>query len=460
MDIYGSRRVPYLSRYNYFHEFHHILAWGVVVGMIEGNFASIVVAKTFHGSNLLIAIASATPMAMHIVSLFWGAICVGRRKLGIFTFCTTGTALALASVAMTPDVSYGGWLFVLQMAAAQFFQSGAVTVRSALWKSNYPLESRGQIAGQLQIARAVTRLGSVALIAFLFDADPQRYRWIYPGVAIIGGLGVLALTRMRVRGEVSELSRMHRGEKREGALTERASMTRIMSSSHVLTSAVHVLKIDVRFRKYCIAQMFAGVTNLLVRAVIVVVLTQQILAGMGRAYWLSTVLLEILPMLLMLSTMRACARYYDRAGVVRFRTVQMVGWIVAIFFGMCACLAIENLDAFGPQALLWSVICMAVFGIVRGICLGGGSIAWNLGHLHFADHDDAEVYMGIHVSLTGLRALIIPMLGMQLWSWIGSGVWLISMACGLLAIYFFRSLDREDRKSNISPGGVAKIKPS
>ena len=446
MDIYGLKRIPYLSRYNFFHEFHHILAWGVVVGLIEGNFASIIVAKTFQGSGFLISVASATPMAMHVVSLAWGAYCVGRRKLRIFTFCTTGTALTLASVAMTPDATYGGWLFVLQMAAAQFFQTGAVTVRSALWKSNYPLRDRGKIAGRLQKARAFTRLLSVALIAFVFDYDPQSYRWIYPAVAIVGLVGVLCLQRMRVRGEVGELRRIHRGERGHGVLTKPVSTLHILSTSHIFKSAIHVLRKDAHFRNYCIAQMFAGITNLMVRAVIVVIVTQQVLSGMESGYWLSMAVLELLPMLLMLATMHASAQYFDRSGVLRYRSIQMVGWLLAIFFGMCGTLAIEHIDGVGPLALLISIGCFTLSSIFRGICLGGGSIAWNLGHLHFARDDDAEVYMGIHVSLTGLRAMFIPMTGMFLWSWIGWWVWLVSMASGLLAVYCFRALEKNDQK--------------
>ncbi|NOX59030.1 MAG: hypothetical protein GXP29_09260, partial [Planctomycetes bacterium] len=435
----------FLSRYNYFHEFHHILAWGVVVGMIEGNFASVVVAKTFHGSGFLISIASAAPMAMHIFSLFWGSICVGRRKLRIFTLCTTGTVIALASVAMTPEGNWAGWLFVIQMAAAQFFQTGAVTVRSALWKSNYPPSERGQIAARLQVARAVTRMFSVAMAALVLDANPTSYRWIYPCVAVVGGVGVWCLQRLHVRGEASELRRIHSGAGRIASLTKPASVTRIVSTTHVLRSAVHVLKKDRRFRQYCIAQMFAGATNLLIRAVLVAIVTQRMLVGMDRAYWVSTVLLEVLPLLLMLATMHASARFYNRVGVVRFRVIQMLGWIVAILFGLFGTLAIEHLDDLGPRALLVAVGCFAGFAIVRGICLGGGSIAWNLGHLHFAERDDAEVYMGIHVSLTGLRAMVMPMAGMALWAWIGWWVWLVSVVLGIIATYCFMALERDDR---------------
>ena len=45
LDLLGSRSLPFLSRRNYRIEFYHLLFWGVVAGVIEGNIGSIVVAK-------------------------------------------------------------------------------------------------------------------------------------------------------------------------------------------------------------------------------------------------------------------------------------------------------------------------------------------------------------------------------------------------------------------------------
>ena len=146
LDLFGVRRVPFLARSNYYFEMQHLLAWGVVVGLVEGNFASVVAAKTFGGSDLLVLIAATTPVAAHLASLLWGMFCIGRRKIRVFSACAAGVVLFTGSVGATPAVQWGGWVFVTQMAAAQFFMSGVITARSALWKSNYPPAVRGQVA--------------------------------------------------------------------------------------------------------------------------------------------------------------------------------------------------------------------------------------------------------------------------------------------------------------------------
>ena len=40
-----------------------------------------------------------------------------------------------------------------------------------------------------------------------------------------------------------------------------------------------------------------------------------------------------------------------------------------------------------------------------GVARGGGSLAWQLGHNDFARADQLSAYMGIHVTLTGVRGL-------------------------------------------------------
>jgi hypothetical protein len=48
--------------------------------------------------------------------------------------------------------------------------------------------------------------------------------------------------------------------------------------------------------------------------------------------------------------------------------------------------------------------------LVLGLGIGGGMLAWELGHHDFASRQMANLYMGIHATLTGIRGLIAPFL--------------------------------------------------
>ena len=447
MDLFGARRVPFLSRRNYLCEMQHILGWGVIAGLVEGHFAAVVVAKTFGGGETLITVAVTTPVAAHIASMLWGMLSVGRPKVSLFTIATAGVVLLVGSVALTPaSTSWGGWVFVSQMAAAQFFMTGAVTLRAALWKSNYPQYVRGQVAARLQIVRAMTRVFAVAAAAMVFDADPMSYRWVYPVSALVGLVAIRYLRRIHVRGERGELRRLSAvpssGAEDSGGLVARSSLRAMLSPRHILTTGWRVLRSDGRFRRYCVAQFLAGCANLSVRGVAVAVIANHLLVDMTSAYWMSAVLLDVLPMLVLVASMSRFAHYYDRVGVVRFRVVHGLFWSTSILLGCCGTLAVVYADALGPYSVLLGVGLFSLFALGRGLCYAGGSIAWNLGHLHFAKADEAEVYMGIHVSLTGLRGLLLPGLGMLLWAVVGWWVWVVALFFSLASLASFKALER------------------
>ena len=186
MDLLGIRGLPYLSRRNYYYEFNYLMPWALLAAMVEGNLASVVVAKTFSGSDFLVAAAQASPVGALLFSMVWGMLCVGRPKLRLASLFGAAVALCAATVILTPHSTRGGILFVVQMACAQIFLSGVVTVRSALWKHNYPPHARGKITARLQSVRMLTSVIVLAGASALFDHDAGLYRYVYPAAAASG----------------------------------------------------------------------------------------------------------------------------------------------------------------------------------------------------------------------------------------------------------------------------------
>jgi hypothetical protein len=382
---------------------------------------------------------------MFTTSLLWGALCVGRRKIALMTLCTSGVAMALASVAATPDNPAGGWCFVIQMAAAQFFSTGVITIRTALWKSNYPVHVRGQVIARFQMIRAVTGMAAVLGAARIFDVWPDGYRFVYPGIAAVGIIATILLRRIRVRGEVREITRIRAAVDTAGV---RAVSPWEVLKPHVLVrEAVHIFRNDPRFTHYCAALMSAGIGNLLVRAVVIKIICDLMLADLGvglRAYATSVILLDVLPKVVMLGSLGRLGRWFDRIGVVRFRVTNGIFWLTSIVTGTLGTIVVVHADYFGGQALFWAILLFAVRSIAMGVAYAGGSLAYNLGHLHFAEPDRAEIYMGIHVTLSGLRGLTMPGIGLLLWAWIGWPVWLIATVFSAAGILGYAALARRE----------------
>jgi len=443
MDLIGAAGVPYMARRAYVIEIRHFLFWGLFAGLVEGTVSAVVVSKTFAASWLLITIVQATPAFANLVSLWWGALLVGRRKLPVFLAVAVASVAVTLSVVLTPHSPLGGWIFAAQICLSRVFMSGVVTARASLWKSNYPRSHRGRITANLQIVRTLMSLPVILGAGSLFDWSPEAYHWFYPVVALVGAVGLLVLRGEKVRGEERTMAEREANDASpiaDAGVFTPFSLVALISPHRMLGRMRQALREDRRFARYCRAQMCIGTANLMVMPVNTILLTQVL----HLSYTTSNTLLDLVPRLITVLMLPVWARLFDRVGVLRFRVVNSLCWCGSLFFcGMGAVLAEYGGGGMIP---LTGVLAIYLFGrIFEGLAQSGGAIAWNIGHLHFAEDDKAELYMGIHVSLTGLRGLIAPFLGSALYMLVGWWVFMIGVGVCGLGFMIFSRLAREER---------------
>lgn len=426
-----------MSRANYRAEFLHTLGWGVFAGMVEGNTSSIVVAKTFHADDFLVAVVWATPMLANVLSLLWGAVLRGRRRMPLFVALASAAMLSVMSIGLTPARAgdWAGWLFAAQIGLARIFVAAIVNVRSSLWAMNYPGESRGRITGRLQSLRFSMALPTATGVSLLFDANPDHYRWMYPLFSLVGLLSLLPLRRMRVRGERSELRRLAQRRAANGD----AAATGVVAN---LRESARILREDRPFARYCTAQHMLGSANFMVDPVLNVVIASTLKFN----YLSSILLLDIIRNLVLLFSVPAWSRHFDRVGVLHFRVRNTLFWMGSTGLAAMTLLLISRGGTAGTAA----VAVLVVSRVLNGIGRGGGAIAWNLGHLHFADAHNADLYMGIHVALTGIRGLLMPFIAVLLNAWFGWWSLVVATLFNLAAVVMFMRLAGE--KSQLGSG--------
>jgi hypothetical protein len=66
----------------------------------------------------------------------------------------------------------------------------------------------------------------------------------------------------------------------------------------------------------------------------------------------------------------------------------------------------------GDAHLLWPA------SIILGGAYAGGHLGWNLGHNDFSSDGTASHYMAIHVTLTGMRGLIMPLIAVGFYQYL------------------------------------------
>ncbi len=455
LDVFGARSLPFLTRRNYVHEMLHISPWSLLAGVLEGQFGAIVITRTFQGGAFLTAIAVAAPLAALTFSLHWGLLCQGRPKIRLYTNLCMATVLLSGLLGLVPVGPVGAIWFLLQMAAAQILLAGVVTVRSAMWKANYPQLSRGRITARLQAVREFGMVVSSMAAAWLSDVDSSAYTYVYPTAALAGFVGIHFLSRIHIRGEASEL-RDSRRRREAGLAPDKARAAQLISPGFILRSGMRVLHEDRRYATYVAAQLFVGLSNQLTMAVIVMLISRDMAAYVGldggSAYWFSTALVVGLPKLFLLGTIGRWGRLFDRLGVIRFRVINVACWLGSVVFELFAVLVLLGAEGIGPSATVMLASLLVIRGAFNGLGMAGGRLAWNIGHLHFAQGEEAEVYMGIHVSLTGLRGVVAPVLGMFLWQVMGWQLWTLAIGLSIASLVTFHHMARQEA-AQAAPGG-------
>lgn len=426
------------------------MLWNVLAGLVEGRFGAIVVSKTFGAGPLLVAIATATPTASYIFSVYWSLLLTHAPKLRVQALFIIGCAAASAGAGLAPRSSAGAIYFVVAMALAQVFLAGVLTLRPAIWQVNYPSHARGQITARLHAATLFSSTVVSLAVAPLCDRNPSAYRWILPACAIAALLSLPWLRRMRLRGErraprarASDAS-LDVADSSSDAHHPRPLSLRELSPLRMSARMREVFRHDRPYARYLSAQTFLGLSNLMVMAVLTVMVTREVDAWGGNVYWVGTVLFVAMPRLLTWGTLRQWGGLFDRVGVLRFRVVNCWFWTAAAALGLLGEWSMRFQDRLGVAYPVVMMSCFGLQSIAYGLGMGGGKVAWSIGHLHYARGAKGDLYMGIHVTLTGMRGTVAALLGVWVWEWMGWGVWVLALCFMAVATVMFWRIAREE----------------
>ncbi len=395
----------------------------VAFTLLEGGIVGVIAAKIYEVPPWVLAVITAAPMFGNLSSYFWNQLANARTKVRFANVVQSLTVCCVMAIALAPTNHWGATLLVASMILSRVLMAGILTVRSVVWSLNYMRTVRARTTGRLQIITSLITVVISSLVGPLLDADPASFRWVYLTGALVGVVGIYFFSRVQVVGEKRHrvLERRTQGQK---------ARTRM--------GFIQILREDPHYARYQTAQFLAGFGNMLIEAPLVYLVTRNLAAS----YTVSIAITMVIPFAFSVVTLPLWARYLDRVHVAEFRAHQSILWVVS-------------------QILLWlgalwgSLPWLVLSRLLLGIARGGGSLAWQLGHNDFARRDQLAAYMGIHVTLTGVRGATAPFMGMLLylgWSdiaWLpdyqGMHSLLFLLAAGLSILSWrgFRSLQRE-----------------
>jgi drug/metabolite transporter (DMT)-like permease len=199
-----------------------------------------------------------------------------------------------------------------------------------------------------------------------------------------------------------------------------------------------ILREDPLYRRYMACMMVLGTGNLMFMAPLILIMNREL----GMTSFSQIIVTAALPTLIVPLSARYWSRVLARDHVIGFRQRNSRWYVLAIAVALAGVL-LET------EWILWAA------AVVLGMAIGGGMLGWNLGHNDFAPEERVGDYLGLHVSLTGLRGLIAPLIGVCCYGVLefidpGLGRWsllvpLTLTACGSIAFWKFHRDHQRNR---------------
>ncbi len=445
---FSPSRVPAMARHNYRRELIGAGAFPFVLVLFEGSVLSVLVRIGFEGQvpnallNAVSAFIGVVPALANLSSFFWVRLAHGKHKIraiGRIHLIMLGAALL-----MMPAPRNEAGLIMIAAAAlcARFCWAGFTTIRSTVWRNNYRAGVRARITGRFAMV-GPTLIALLALALGLgidaagrsewladrlrggWELDPAwtLFRLAIPLGVVVAVVGVLAWRGIRVRGH-RRLIRLER----ETSDAETPSFNPWQMRG--------VLLRDKDYDKFMTAQLLLGLGNIMSFSLLAIVMRESFEAG----YFRSLIVTTAISLLVMPMAVPFWAKLLDGMHIARFRAIHSWVFVVALAVLFVACWT----RTFWP---------LYVFAALRGVAFGGGALGWTLGHLDFAGEHNASSYMGVHVTLTGVRGVVAWGCGVALYqgleAWMpGTGIWVFVVCWTLttLGALGFVALSRDLRK--------------
>ncbi len=366
-----------------------ILPWGLLglaLGLVEGATAAVLVKQHFAGVaprfavNIAVALVSGAPAFSNVLSFVWANLAHGRARVQLMVLLQALFAVLVGCVSFASRAAGGLVLTVLSVVAARVVWGGILTVRAAVWSANYPRNVLARITGRIVIVNSIAVAASAAMVGWALEASAIEARWLYGAGALAGVAGAWLYRAMRVRREFQLLA------------AETASAA--PSEPFSLRMLTQILKEDPAYREYMVWMGIFGGGTLMLTAQLVLVFSEQLHLKSA----LQIALLAVVPLITQPLFLPWWARLFDGSHVVRFRSRQ--GWAI-VLASAAMCLGVFA----ASQPLLW------LGAVLLGAAQAGANLGWNLGHNDFASMGRAQHYMGVHVTLTGVRGGLAPPAG-------------------------------------------------
>lgn len=377
---------------------------------LSTQFASFVALKSLGATQTQAIMVSVAMPVSNLLAILWPGM-MARRSRVMFAFWSDLAALlCLIPMALVTSPVY----FIAFVFLSVVLRSPSITALAGIIRDNYEPESRGRTLGIINSAM----LGTMALSGFIFgrilDGDLTAYRYLFPLSALLGVVAIMGVRR------IPEQDPSERHYRRYPSVFD---LFRIFRS-------------DRDYLHYQISFFFFGFAVWMFNSLLPLYLAETLQVNYNKGALALVVLTFGIPVI----TGPLWGMVIDRFNLLLVRGVLNLIW------SMCPLIIF----------LFNSIEAVLIGQAIVGFVTGGGKLIWTLGVNVFAAKDDVPSYMSVHQTLTGVRGILAPIIGLALARFFGTAevlnyrfvfaiCWIIMIIAGVYMLWESQVMKKRGR---------------
>lgn len=384
---------------------------GIVRGILIMN--EFVFIKTLDGTDYQLSVLFQFSMVLFVFLIFFNEFLkrIQNKKL-LLRLTALLTQLPLLLTLLFPDASresMPGYYHYIFLGIFLVYYSGTLITYPTInlfLKNTYQHENFGKLYSYAETVKKIMLLLSTFFFGLVLDADQNLYKIMYLVMAICGTTSLFLLSNIPYK----------RAQKPP---PKKTIMESVRGS---IKNMIDIVKKNIPYRHFEIGFLLYGFAFMSTKSVISIFFAKGLdlnytsIAFYNNAY-------NVLAIILLPLMGKVIGNMDPRNFAVRTfgaLAMFMVFLIVTIIFPF----HIE----IGKFDLYYFLIIAMVF---HGIFAATMSLLWYIGSAYFCKADEADIYQSIHLSLTGVRGLFAPIIGIFFYKIGGFG---FSFALGAISL--------------------------
>lgn len=389
---------------------------GIVLGILALN--EFVFIKSLRGSDYQLGFLFQFSVVVFVFLIFFNEFLKkirNRKKLLRVTALITRIplfALILfprSEEAMSGDSIYH-YIFLLIFLTYYFASPVIFPTINFFLKTNYRHHNFGKLYSWATSANKIVMIIVTFLYGLLMDYDNYAYVYIFPIMALLSIISIFTLSNIKYQED----------------LTENESKKILTSIKESALNLFSIIKTNKAYRHFEAGFMLYGFAFMISITVITIFFERTLhlnyssVAFYKNSYYVIAII--ILPFF---------GRLIGRIDPRKFAVITYISITLHIFFIMLTLYFPFHTEIYGIKIyyfLLLYILFNALFAATM-------SLLWNIGSAYYCKPEEAGSYQSVHLSLTGVRAMFAPLLGVLFYEMMGyTGTFLIAIGALLIAI--------------------------